>query len=71
MTSYENIARIAYANDDELKLHKAISAGKAIDNSLKKEYGIGGGTKCHFMTENYLKYFTYEALGKRNLLLNN
>ncbi len=69
MTSYKDMAIKAYANDDENKRYKAVSAGTAIDNALKLNYGLGGTTRCHFMMDNYLKYFSYEALGHRNKLL--
>ena len=45
---------------------KALAAGVAIDNALKKEYTKGGATKCHFMMDNFLKYFSFEKLPKRN-----
>ena len=68
--NYEQRAMIAYANDSENKLHKAISAGKLIDNRLKKEYGTEGATDCHFDQASYEAYFSYEALGReRNKLL--
>lgn len=68
--SYEQIACKAYANDTPEKLHKAISAGKLLDNRLKKEYQAEGSTNTHFDMASYNKYFSYEALGDRNKLLN-
>ena len=59
----------AYSQDPEEKQKKAIAAGKAIDNALKVEYSKGGITKSHFMLSNYLKYFSYEALGSERLKL--
>jgi len=44
------------------KLKKAIAAGTLIDNRLKLEYSNSGTTDCHFDMQNYLKYFSYEAL---------
>ena len=58
--SYELQARKYYANNP--RLDKAIAAGKQMDNSLKKEYGKEGSTDCHFRMNQYLKYFSYEAL---------
>ena len=49
-----------YANHAEFK--KALAAGTAMDNAMKKDYGIGGGTNTHFMMDNFLKYFSYERL---------
>lgn len=69
-------AEIAYANDNEEKRKKAMAAGRAMDNALKKEYSAGndfghgaGRTDCHFMTSNWIKYFSYEALGKERIKL--
>jgi len=42
--------------------NKAMAAAKAMDNSLKKEYTIGGVTNTHFMASNFNKYFAYEKL---------
>ena len=67
--SYEEQAKKAYANDDEGKRNKAIAAGRAIDNALNVEYSKGGTTKSHFMMSNYLKYFSYEALGAERIKL--
>jgi len=66
--NYEEMARIAYANDPKLK--KALAAGIAMDNAMKLDRSKGGATNCHFMMDNFLKYFSYEALGERNILLN-
>lgn len=41
---------------------KALAAGTAMDNALKKEYSAGGTTNTHFMMTNFLKYFCYERL---------
>lgn len=46
---------------------KAMAAGTAMDNALKKEYGAGGGTRTHFMMDNYLKYFSYERLPENRI----
>ena len=67
---FEERARICYINDEPEKLYKAISAGKQLDNSLKKEYGKEGATDCHFRMDQYIKYFSYESLGLRNNLIN-
>lgn len=67
--SYQQKALKAYAKDTEEKRHKAVSAGKLLDNRLKKEYGKEGSTNCHFDMAAYNKYFSYEALGERNKLL--
>lgn len=68
-TQYENMAVKAYANDSEEKKRKAIASGKAIDNALKLEYGKGGGTKSHFMIDNWMAYFSYEAMGPERIRL--
>jgi hypothetical protein len=57
---YKEMAEKHYK--DHKDLPKALAAGIAMDNALKKEYGGGGGTKTHFMMDNFLKYFTYERL---------
>ncbi len=66
---YEEQANKAYAKDTYEKLSKAVAAGKAIDNALKTEYSKGGITKSHFMIDNWLKYFSYEALGGERVRL--
>jgi hypothetical protein len=66
---WQKQAEIAYSMDAEEKKKKAIAAGKAMDNALKKEYTKGGTTHSHFLTENWIKYFSYEALGKERLKL--
>ena len=68
--NYEQMAAKAYANDSPEKLHKATSAGKLLDNRLKKEYQSEVATNTHFDMASYNKYFSYEALGHRNKLLN-
>ncbi len=60
MVNYEQKAKLLYASSD--KLNKAIAAGKAMDNAMKLEYTPGGATKCHFMIDNYLKYFDYDKI---------
>ncbi len=45
---------------DRKNFKKALAAGIAMDNALKKEYGKGGCTNCRFMMSNYLKFFSYE-----------
>jgi hypothetical protein len=47
-----------------------------MDNALDKSYSTGneqghgaGVTKSHFMTDNWLKYFSYEALGGERVRL--
>jgi hypothetical protein len=74
--SWEQKAKAAYINDTPNKLRKAMAAGRAIDNALAIDYSDGGinghgagRTDCHFMTSNWLAYFSYEALGKDRLLL--
>ncbi len=70
--SYEQMAIKAYRNDTEEKRHKAIAAGKAIDNACELEHATESGvTRCHFMLSNWLKYFSSEALGDRVKLLYN
>jgi hypothetical protein len=73
---WQEQAAMAYANDTEEKRNKAIAAGKAMDNALDKSYSTGneqghgaGVTKSHFMTDNWLKYFSYEALGGERVRL--
>jgi hypothetical protein len=66
---YEEQAKKAYANDPEERANKAIAAGRAIDNALELEYTKGGTTNSHFMMSNYLKYFSYEALGTDRIKL--
>jgi len=46
------------------KFNKAIAAAKQLDNSLVKKYGSEGSTDCHFRIDQYLKYFSYEALNQ-------
>ena len=67
--SYQQTASKAYARDSEEKYKKAVAAGIAIDNALVTEYGPEGKTKSHFMTSNWLKYFSYEALGADRIKL--
>ena len=57
---YEQMAETYYNGHPEYK--KALAAGIATDNAMKKEYGVGGGTNTHFMMTNFLKYFSYERL---------
>lgn len=57
---YQQLAIKYYSNHKDL--HKAIAAGKAIDNALKLDYSKSGVTNCHFMMSNYLKYFDYDKL---------
>lgn len=57
---YKDMAHKYYTGHQDFK--KALAAGTAMDNALKKEYGAGGGTDTHFMLSNYLKYFAYERL---------
>jgi len=46
------------------KFNKAMAAAKQLDNSLIKEYGTEGSTDFHFRIDQYLKYFSYEALNQ-------
>lgn len=57
---YEQLAIKYYSGDG--RLNKALAAGRAMDNALKLDYSEGGTTKCHFMLDNFLKYFDYEKL---------
>lgn len=57
---YKEMANKYYKNHKEF--NKALAAGIAMDNALKKEYSVGGTTRTHFMMDNFLKYFTYERL---------
>lgn len=57
---YKEMAVKYYSGHPDFK--KALAAGTALDNALKKEYGAGGTTNTHFMIDNYLKYFAYERL---------
>jgi hypothetical protein len=57
---YKEMAEFYYKNHKDFK--KALAAGIAMDNALKLKRSPGGVTKCHFMIENYLKYFSYEKL---------
>lgn len=57
---YEQMAKLHYSNHKDYK--KALAAGIALDNSLKKDYTVGGSTNTHFMMSNFLKYFSYERL---------
>lgn len=52
---FESLAIKHYSTDPRLR--KAIAAGRAMDNAMKLAYGPGGTTRCHFMMDNYLKYF--------------
>ena len=67
--SWEYKAKIAYSKDSDKKKEKAIAAGRALDNALEVKYSKGGTTKSHFMLDNYLKYFSFEALGSERLKL--
>ena len=62
---YKAMANKYYAGQKDF--NKAFAAGTAMDNALKKDYGVGGGTDTHFMLSNYLKYFTYERLPENRL----
>lgn len=55
--TWEETAKVAYAKDSEQKRKKAIAAGRAMDNALNSE------RHCHFMADNYVKYFIWDALG--------
>jgi hypothetical protein len=57
---YKQMAIEHYANHKDF--NKALAAGTAMDNALKKDYTKGGTTNCHFMMDNFLKYFSYERL---------
>jgi hypothetical protein len=57
---YQQLAQTYYVNHKDYK--KALAAGIAMDNALKKDYTIGGSTNTHFMMLNFLKYFSYERL---------
>ncbi len=57
---YKKLAERFYKNHKEF--NKAYAAGVAMDNALKLDYSKGGTTNCHFMMDNFLKYFTYERL---------
>ena len=59
----------AYANDTPEKRHKAVSAGKAIDNGINLSYTPGGASRTHFNMEQWLKYFSPEKLGDRIKLI--
>lgn len=66
MTNYKLLAIKYYTGHKDY--NKAIAAGVAIDNALKKEYSPGGSTNTHFMINNYFKYFSYEALTNKKLI---
>lgn len=57
---YKELAETHYVNHKDYK--KALAAGIAMDNALKKDYTTGGSTNTHFMMSNFLKYFSYEKL---------
>ncbi len=61
---YKELAEKYYKGKSNFR--KALSAGIALDNALKLDYTKGGSTNCHFMIDNYLKYFTYEKLNYEN-----
>jgi len=61
MINYQQRAAQAYANDQPATQKKAMAAAIAMDNSLKKG---------RFAMDQYLAWFSYEALGHRNLLIN-
>lgn len=58
---------IQYYKDHKL-FEKALAAGISLDNSLSLNYTKGGTSNCHFRMNTYLKYFSFEALIKNNLL---
>ncbi len=66
---YKEMAYKYYQNHKDF--NKALAAGTAMDNALKKEYSIGGTTKTHFMMDNFLKYFSYERLPENRALAGN
>ena len=66
---YEEQAKIYYSNDDPKLLKKAIASGKLIDDRLILEYTKGGVTHCLFDLQNYVKYFSFEALGLKRMEL--
>lgn len=67
--TWKQKAEKAYANDSPEKRAKAISAGTAIDNALQLDYNHGaavmeeGGTRSTFRLDQWLAWFSYEALG--------
>lgn len=46
---------------------KAVAAGRAMDNALKKEYTKGGTTNCKFLTVQWLKFFDWNVLVREGL----
>lgn len=73
--TWKQKAEIAYSKDKPEKLRRAISAGEAMDNSIELDYDHGaaimetGGTKSTFRTDQWLAYFSYEALGPERIKL--
>lgn len=63
---YKEQAEKYYSNHELYA--KAMAAATALDNSLNLDYSKGGISNCHFMMNNYLKYFSYEALTKNKLI---
>jgi len=59
---YKSMAIKYYNNHKDFK--KALAAGTAMDNALTKEYSKGGHSNCHFMYDNFEKYFCFEKLSK-------
>lgn len=60
MFTYEEKARIVYAEDNEKTRDKAIAAGISMDNSLKSG---------RFRAEQWLKYFDCEKWGQKRMQL--
>lgn len=60
VTIYKDMANKFYKGHKDFD--KAFAAGTAMDNALTKEYSKGGHSNCHFMLDNFLKYFSYERL---------
>lgn len=63
---YKELANNYYKNHN--LYNKALSAAIAMDNALKINNTKGGTTSTHFMITNYLAYFDYEVLKRRNLI---
>lgn len=61
---YQNIVDEFYRDED--CYYKALASAKNLENSLKVKYNKDGSTNCHFRMNEYLKYFSFEALIKKS-----
>ena len=61
---YQNIVDEFYRDED--CYYKALASAKNLENSMKVKYNKDGSTNCHFRMNEYLKYFSFDALNKKS-----